>query len=51
MRCTGDYFDVWVMYVDVRRMPWSEVSNFDNDSMRGLMRQVVNGRYGFHVKF
>ena len=39
---TGDYSDVMVIDADGRNIPWPEVSQFDDDTMRDLMRQVVN---------
>ena len=47
---TGDYSDVAVIDADGRRIPWPEVSHFDDDAMRDLMRQVVDRLYTFHVK-
>ena len=46
---TGDYSDVAVIDADGRRIPWPEVSHFDDDAMRDLMRQVVDRLYTFHV--
>ena len=46
---TGDYSDVTVVDADGRRIPWPDVSHFDNDTMRDLMRQVVNRLYTFHL--
>ena len=42
---TGDYSDVMVIDADGRNIPWPEVSQFDDDTMRDLMRQVVNRVY------
>lgn len=42
---TGDYSDVTVIDADGRRIPWPEVSHFDDDAMRDLMRQVVDRLY------
>ena len=47
---TGDYSDVVVVDADGRRIPWPEVSRFDEDEMRDLMREVVNKIYTFFVK-
>ena len=44
---TGDYSDVTVIDADGRRIPWPEVSHFDNEAMRQLMRQVVDRLYTF----
>ena len=44
---TGDYCDVTVIDADGRRIPWPEVSHFDDDAMRDLMRQVVDRLYTF----
>ena len=38
---TGDYSDVTVIDADGRRIPWPEISHFDDDAMRDLMRQVA----------
>ena len=48
---TGDYSDVVVVDADGRRIPWPEVSRFDQDEMRDLMREIVNKIYTFFVKF
>ena len=47
---TGDYSDVVVVDAEGRRLPWPEISRFDEDEMRDLMRQVVNKIYTFLVK-
>ena len=47
---TGDYSDVVVVDTDGRRIPWPEVSRFDEDEMRDLMREIVNKIYTFLVK-
>ena len=39
---TGDYSDVVVVDAEGRRLPWPEVSRFDEDEMRDLMREIVN---------
>ena len=44
---TGDYSDVTVIDADGNRIPWNRVSHFDDDTMRDLMRQVVNRLYTF----
>ena len=44
---TGDYSDVLVIHADGRRRPWPEVSHFDDDAMRDLMREVVDRLYTF----
>ena len=46
---TGDYSDVMVINADGREIPWPEVSHFDDDAMRDLMRQVVNRLYSFQL--
>ena len=46
---TGDYSDVLVIDADGREIPWPEVSHFDDDAMRDLMRQVVNRLYSFQL--
>lgn len=45
---TGDYSDVFVVGADGQRIPWKEVSHFDDDEMRKLMREIVNRLYTFH---
>lgn len=47
---TGDYSDVFVVDADGRRIPWSEVSRFDEDEMRELMQEIVNRLYTFHLE-
>lgn len=47
---TGDYSDVMVVDADGRRLPWPEISRFDEDEMRDLMREIVNKIYTFLVK-
>jgi len=47
---TGDYSDVIVVDATGRKIPWTEVSHFDDDAMRNLMRQIVNRLYTFHLK-
>lgn len=47
---TGDYSDVVVIDANGERMPWPDVSRFDEDEMRDLMRQIVNKIYTFLVK-
>ena len=44
---TGDYCDVTVIDADGRRIPRPEVSHFDDDAMRELMRQIVDRLYTF----
>ena len=46
---TGDYSDVVVLDADGRSIPWTEVSRFDEDEMRALMRDIVNRLYTFHL--
>ena len=46
---TGDYSDVFVLDADGRRIPWTDVSRFDEDEMRALMRDIVNRLYTFHL--
>ena len=47
---TGDFSDVVVIDADGRKIPWAEVSHFDDDAMRDLMRQVVDRLYTFQLK-
>ena len=46
----GDYTDVTVINADGLRIPWPEVSHFDDNAMRDLMRQVVNRLYTFEIR-
>ena len=46
---TGDYSDVMVIDADGRKIPWPEVSHFGDDTMRDLMKQVVNRLYTFQL--
>ena len=47
---TGDYSDVTVVDGEGRRIPWNDVSRFDDDAMRDLTRQIVDRMYTFQVK-
>jgi len=47
---TGDYSDVVVRDAEGRKIPWTDVSHFDDDAMRDLMRQMVNRLYTFQLK-
>lgn len=47
---TGNFSDVVVVDAEGRKIPWTEVSHFDDDAMRDLMRQVVNRLYTFQLK-
>ncbi len=47
---TGDFSDVIVIDAAGRKIPWAEVSHFDDDAMRDLMQQVVNRLYTFQLK-
>ena len=44
---TGDYSDVVVVDADGRRIPWPDMSRFDENEMRDLMREIVNKIYTF----
>jgi len=46
---TGDYSDVAVIDAEGRKIPWTEVSHLDDETMRALMRQIVNRLYTFHL--
>ena len=46
----GDYSDVTVIDADGRRIPWPQVSHFDDESMRNLKRQVVDRLHTFTVR-
>ncbi|WP_258869771.1 hypothetical protein [Paracoccus thiocyanatus] len=50
MTRTGDFSDVVVVDAEGNRIPWTEVSRFDDDEMRDLMRQVVNRLYTFQLR-
>ena len=45
---TGDFTDVIVVDANGRRIPWPEVSHFDNDAMRDLIRGIVDRLYTFY---
>jgi len=47
---TGDFSDVMVVDAEGRKIPWPEVSHFDDGAMRDLMRQIVNRLYTFQLK-
>lgn len=47
---TGDYSDVVVVDAVGRRLPWPEISRFDEEEMLDLMRLVVNKIYTFLAK-
>jgi len=44
---TGDFSDVVVVDGEGRRIPWTEISRFNDDEMGALMREVVNRLYTF----
>ena len=46
----GDYLDVTVIDADGRRIPWPQVSRFDDESMRDLMRHVVDRLHRFTAR-
>ena len=46
---TGDYSDVTVIDADGRSIPWPEVSHFGDDTMRDLMREIVDKLYTFMI--
>ena len=50
MTRTGDFSDVVVLDAEGNRIPWTEVSRFEDDEMRDLMRQVVNRLYTFQLR-
>lgn len=45
-----DFSDVTVIDAEGRKIPWPEVSHFDDNAMRDLMRQIVNRLYTFQLK-
>ena len=47
---SGDYTDVTVIDADGRRIPWPDVSHIDDNTMRDLMRQIVDRVYTFEVR-
>ena len=47
---TRDFSDVMVIDGEGLKIPWTEVSHFDDDAMRDLMRQIVNRIYTFQLK-
>ncbi len=46
----GDFSDIVVIDANGRKIPWLEVSHFDDDAMLDLMRQIVNRLYTFQLK-
>ena len=44
------YFCTAAYNADGRRIPWPDVSHFDDNAMRDLMRQVVDRLYSFEVR-
>ena len=46
---TGDHSDVTVVDAEGRRVPWPEVSHFDDGVMRDLMREIADRLYTFRV--
>ena len=47
---TGDGSDIVVEDAIGNRIPWSEVSQIDDDEMRALMREIVDRLYTFHLR-
>jgi hypothetical protein len=47
---TGDFSDVMVVDADGNKIPWNDVSHFDDNEMRELTREIVNRLYTFHLK-
>ena len=47
---TGDFSDVMVVDADGNKIPWTDVSHFDDNEMRELIREIVNRLYTFHLK-
>ena len=47
---TGDYSDATVIDGEGRRIPWNDVSHFDDDAMRDLICQIMDRMYTFQVK-
>ena len=47
---TGDFSDVMVVDADGNKIPWNDVSHFDDNEMRELIREIVNRLYTFHLK-
>ena len=46
---TGDYSDVKVVDAEGNEIPWAEVSRFDDDEMKKLMKQIINRIYTFNL--
>ena len=46
----GDCSDVTVIDADGRHIPWNDVSHLNDNTMRELMRQIVNCLYTFQVE-
>ena len=47
---TGDFSDVMVVDAGGNKIPWNDVSHFDDNEMRELTREIVNRLYTFHLK-
>ena len=47
---TGDFSDVMVVDAGGNKIPWNDVSHFDDNEMRELIREIVNRFYTFHLK-
>ena len=46
---TGDFSDVKVIDGNGKEIPWNEVSRFNDEEMKRLMKEVVNRIYTFNV--
>ena len=46
---TGNSSDVFVVDADGQRIPWPDVSRFNDAELRALMHDIVNRLYTFHV--
>jgi len=46
----GEGSDVIVEDAEGNRIPWSEVSRFDDDEIRALMREIVDRLHTFHLR-
>lgn len=50
MTKTGNYSDIAETAGNGRRISWNDVSHFDDDAMRNIIRQIGVPVYTFQVK-
>lgn len=46
---TGDFSDVKVVDAEGNEIPWNDVSHFDDNEIKLLMKQIVNRLYTFQI--